>query len=94
MAPYKANAQLPWLPRLDPVMGGVSAVISKYNDLIAYDCPAVGTNGSSSQVVHVVKDIANLQLNSDANDADEQELQRLQVKLVKARQWWWHPCRQ
>jgi hypothetical protein len=42
----------------------------------------------------VVKDIANLQLNSDANDANEQELQRLQVKLVKPRQWWWHLCRQ
>jgi hypothetical protein len=42
----------------------------------------------------VDKDIANLQLNSDANDADEQELQRSQVKLVKPRQWWWHLCRQ
>jgi hypothetical protein len=51
MAPYEANAQLPWLPRLDPVMGGVSAVISKDNDLIAYGCPVVGTNGSSSQIL-------------------------------------------
>jgi exonuclease-1 len=49
MAPYEANAQLPWLPRLDPIMGGVSALISKDNDLIAYCCPAVGTNESSSQ---------------------------------------------
>ncbi|CAM6030215.1 unnamed protein product [Sphagnum balticum] len=49
MAPYEANTQLPWLPRLDPIMGGVSAGISKDNDLIAYGCPALGTNGSSSQ---------------------------------------------
>ncbi|CAK9261549.1 unnamed protein product [Sphagnum jensenii] len=44
MAPYEANAQLPWLPRLDPIMGGVSALISKDNDLIAYCSIQDGTD--------------------------------------------------